>query len=261
VDGDQDDGQVIDFIEFFNRQVEGFPGATGIRVPIRLSNSMETDGFTICVSADPQKIWLEDIEVERNLPGRIKPEFVPLHNERLAEGYLGRSVFMDYHAPFEAKRLPRSARAIVAHLVFGLSPEAKPNERLRIFFGDIPSYSDYRPSPFNELCTESYSLRPRLDAQGLEVRVYPKSQLFLRGDSNRDQILNVTDMILILRYLFLGQHLDCLDPADADDSGNLDISDMIRLADHLFGSGMLLPPPYPNPGRDPTPDDPLGNCQ
>jgi hypothetical protein len=258
--GDGDEGQVIDFIEFFALRVDGYPGETGIQVPIVLSNSRGLDGFSISVRSDPRKVWLQDIQLPRYLPGRVKPELAPLYTDRLAEGYLARSVFMDFYPPFEGHQIPPGSGRVVATLVFSLSPEVKPQEVLRIDFENIPPGGDLRPTPINELSTDGRSIRPAVDERGISIVVSPPGELFLRGDSNRDLALNITDVILILRYLFLGESLACADAADADDSGAIDISDVIMLADHLFGSGWALPPPYPNPGRDLTPDS-LPDCR
>jgi hypothetical protein len=56
-----------------------------------------------------------------------------------------------------------------------------------------------------------------------------------------------------------GPDLACLDGADANDDGLVDITDAIRLLQHLFLGGGSLPPPAAC-GGDPTADD-LGCAQ
>jgi hypothetical protein len=261
VDGDEDDGQVIDFLEFFMRRVNGFPGETEIQIPILLSTSTEADGFTVCVSADPRKVWLERIDLPESYPGDIHAELSPQYTDRLREGYLARSVFMDYLAPFEGNKLPRSRRVVAGTLVFGLSPEVREGEKIQIQFTDLSSPGDARPVPFNEIVNDGRSIRPSLDSKGLEITVAPQGSLFVRGDSNRDLSINITDVVVILRYLFIGEdRLTCLDPLDVDDSGHIDITDGIVLAEFLFGRGLSPALPFPNPGLDLTEDD-LGSCR
>lgn len=82
----------------------------------------------------------------------------------------------------------------------------------------------------------------------------PVQPRFRRGDATRDQLVNLTDGIAILNFLFRGGATpECLDAADADDSGVTNLSDAIFLLNSLFrGSG-----PLPEPqecGTDPTPD-------
>jgi len=78
-----------------------------------------------------------------------------------------------------------------------------------------------------------------------------------RGAVRGEEGINLTDAIVLLEHLFLGEAAPpCLDAADADDSGKLDLADAISLLGHLFlGAGA---PPDPGPaicGRDPTADD------
>jgi hypothetical protein len=80
-------------------------------------------------------------------------------------------------------------------------------------------------------------------------------QPFLRGDSNLDGLVNITDPIGVLATLFQGgSPLPCEDAADATDDGRLDISDPIRVLNFLFSAGTPPPTPFPAPGADPTAD-------
>lgn len=78
---------------------------------------------------------------------------------------------------------------------------------------------------------------------------------FLRGDVNADDKLNTSDVISILSYIS-GTKADimCLDAADVNDDGGIDLSDATCLLAYFFS--MDLPPAYPFPkkGLDPTQD-------
>jgi hypothetical protein len=79
---------------------------------------------------------------------------------------------------------------------------------------------------------------------------------FIRGDSNSDDRIELSDPVRLLGYLFLGTAAPpCLDAADANDSGALDITDAVFVLEHLFLGGPAPPAPYPDPGFDITPDD------
>ena len=80
---------------------------------------------------------------------------------------------------------------------------------------------------------------------------------FLRGDSNGDAEVDVSDAIAILGHLFLGQpsRLSCPPSADSDDSGELDISDAVYLLNFLFTGGRRPDDPFPTCGPDATPDE------
>jgi hypothetical protein len=84
------------------------------------------------------------------------------------------------------------------------------------------------------------------------------SRSFVRGDSNRDEELNLTDAIFTLGYLFLGEvGPPCPDAADADDNGTLNITDPIFVLQYLFLGGQAPAAPFPGTGLDVT-EDSLG---
>lgn len=86
----------------------------------------------------------------------------------------------------------------------------------------------------------------------------PPAPLFVRGDANEDEVVDISDPIAILLHLFAGGRTPrCLDVVDADDSGVEDISDAIYLLGFLFLNGPPPPAPFPTRGEDPTPTDPL----
>ncbi len=85
------------------------------------------------------------------------------------------------------------------------------------------------------------------------------SARFSRGDVSLDGKFNLLDPVTVLFSLFLdGELPSCLDAADADDSGSLDVTDAIYAIQHLFLQGPPPPPPFPDCGRDAS-DDGL-NC-
>ena len=49
----------------------------------------------------------------------------------------------------------------------------------------------------------------------------------------------------------------CLDAADVNDDGSINVTDPIRLLGHLFQSGPEPAAPYPTPAVDPSDDDVL----
>ncbi len=72
---------------------------------------------------------------------------------------------------------------------------------------------------------------------------------FHRGDADDNGVLQLTDAIRILGFLFLGgQEPTCLDAADADDNGVLQLTDAIRILGFLFLGGP--PPAAPGPPPD-----------
>jgi len=87
------------------------------------------------------------------------------------------------------------------------------------------------------------------------------AERFRRGDSDADGVLNLTDPIHTLGYLFQGspEEVPCEDAADANDDGLVNITDPVGTLFFLFLGGPALPPPSGEApsdcGRDPTADD------
>ena len=79
---------------------------------------------------------------------------------------------------------------------------------------------------------------------------------FRRGDSNADSDTNIADPVFTLQFLFVrGAVPPCKDAADADDDGRLSLSDAVYSLNALVGGGPQFPPPGPDCGQDPTPDE------
>ena len=96
-----------------------------------------------------------------------------------------------------------------------------------------------------------------LDAPELSFDVLePHNARFLRGDSNDDGSVDVSDAVAVLGYLFQGGNAPyCADAADANDDGSVDIGDPIVILRSLFQGSARIRAPYPRAGYDRTPDE------
>ena len=84
----------------------------------------------------------------------------------------------------------------------------------------------------------------------------PPGDFFLRGDSNSDSKVSISDAVYTLLYEFAGgEPPTCRDTADSNDDGAIDIADAIFVLQYLFVAGPLIPQPYPGCGIDPTVDE------
>jgi hypothetical protein len=85
----------------------------------------------------------------------------------------------------------------------------------------------------------------------------PPPPEFVRGDTNGDGWIDLSDAIGILFHLYAGAPAGaCPDALDVDDSGIIDGTDPARLLLYLYEEGTAPPAPFPALGPDPT-DDPL----
>jgi hypothetical protein len=96
---------------------------------------------------------------------------------------------------------------------------------------------------------------PDMAGQVYVIFGLPSEASFIRGDTNGDGSINITDPLVELDSLFKGAGtLICPDAADTDDDGKVTLTDAIYILNHLFQSGPGPELPYPGCGRDETED-------
>jgi hypothetical protein len=93
-----------------------------------------------------------------------------------------------------------------------------------------------------------------MGAAGIKV-IKSSERIFVRGDTDFTSDLTITDAIKILRHLFGGEPLPCLDAGDSDDNGRIDLTDAVAVLNYLFRDGSAPSPPFPEAGLDPTADE------
>lgn len=94
------------------------------------------------------------------------------------------------------------------------------------------------------------------DGCSMECKLEDIEVAFLRGDSNGDGSVDISDAVNILNVLFIGQGaIKCDDSADANDDGSVDISDGVYILNYLFAGGAEIKDPYPEIGLDTTLDN------
>jgi hypothetical protein len=80
----------------------------------------------------------------------------------------------------------------------------------------------------------------------------PPQASFVRGDSNCDGEVNLSDAVSLLGSLFLGQGALCCGAAgDADSDGELSVSDAVYLLNFQFQGGPQPDAPFPGCGQGP----------
>jgi hypothetical protein len=78
---------------------------------------------------------------------------------------------------------------------------------------------------------------------------------FTRGDANGDGVVDVSDPIRILGWLYLGAAPpSCESAADTNDDGRLDLSDAVYALSFKFLGGEEPPAPFPSCGKEATVD-------
>lgn len=100
------------------------------------------------------------------------------------------------------------------------------------------------------------ALHPACESRPATVAFVGAGSTLRRGDVNSDARVDISDAIRTFMYLFLGAaEPTCLDTADTDDSGQVDISDGFTILHDFFRPGTGIPDPGPfDCGPDPTTD-------
>jgi hypothetical protein len=143
-------------------------------------------------------------------------------------------------------------------------------EVVRVEFGGVPAPSVVRVGGGSELLAvvvpqgsgtvevRVINTRPAdLPAEGVLTFNYGASAgpRFVRGDSDSNGVLNISDALSILRYLTAGDLTPpCIDAMDADDSSGINITDAIAVLGYLFLGADAPPAPFPDCGRDSSED-------
>ena len=236
--------------------VTAAPGAE-VRLPIHLTTTLEIDAVQLIVSYDPAVL---EIDAETALS--FEDTF-----------------FETADHPFGAASVDASNGLLVAGIAGDLilsGHEVGPGEDIRIAWlnarvkddapsGRVPVDLSNGPDglgvgPYrlrNELTHRGEarfaSFFPELD--GAVLSIVGDQTLFVRGDSNGDEKVDISDAVSTLGALFSSAgDLSCEDAGDANDDGFLDISDPIYTLNHLFHGGSAIPEPHPEAGADPTAD-------
>jgi hypothetical protein len=77
---------------------------------------------------------------------------------------------------------------------------------------------------------------------------------FIRGDSNADGLVNISDPITTVLFLFTTKPLTCLRAADSDLDGSVMFGDVVATLTCLFQARPPIDLPFPGCGTDPNAD-------
>ena len=131
---------------------------------------------------------------------------------------------------------------------------AREGQLLTTLPGNQTEYTD--PDPIDGQVTnyQITAIRSGIESETLSCTV-EGPVVFIRCDPGNDQNVSIADAVNILEHLFGSTAIPCLDSADCNDSGVIDIADAVYVLQFLFVNGTTPPQPYPDAGIDPTPDN------
>ncbi|MEM7260794.1 MAG: PKD domain-containing protein [Planctomycetota bacterium] len=236
--------------------ISAFAGQSVLH-PILATNSTPIQGYQVAFQFDNTHIDFHDIDFTLSVTGALNPEFV--FTELVPNGPASTmviAVVLDFLEPFDGRVIAAGTSQLLLSLSytvdFPLDLGTTIPWTIMDDIGDPPIANIYASNL-------GISLHP-FPLHG-ETRVDGLAQvLFLRGDANYDQMINIGDAIYLLGHFFSGGPAPvCPDSGDTNDDGLLDIGDAIYALGFLFASGASPPYPFPGPGLDPT-DDSLPPC-
>jgi hypothetical protein len=113
------------------------------------------------------------------------------------------------------------------------------------------------PPHLNVFVIDNHSFPPRKMSGVVTVVPEAQSGPFIRGDANDDGKLDISDPIATAFWIFINEyHVVCEKAADSNDDGVVDLLDIVHSLHYLFTDRtVIIPPPFPQKGPDPTPDD------
>jgi PKD repeat protein len=235
--------------------VDAFPGQQNVYVPVLAKHDKAAQGFTIAATYDPTAIAVRSVAFEDSNIVGLSPELFAVNiSEDPLDPYITAGVLFDVTDPFDGRVFPPGINQRIANIVIDVSSLSMPGSTTR-----IQLKNQVGTPPLNNIFTvDGFTLLPTLGEGGtVSIRHlrFPPPRFFLRGDTDGNEVVNLTDAVLILGYLFTGTaRPDCADAADVTDDGALDVSDALFTLSFLFKAGSFPHPPYPDMGLDPTGD-------
>lgn len=247
------------------------PGGEAV-VPFTINPGAPGEGFSFSVDFDEEILQATAIEKTFKLPdGTTDYDFEILRhdnrnlspgNRGIDEGFLVGAVIYSNSLPRVALPPEEDSRVLAFH--FQVDPGARPGTStvLRFLDGAVPPGGEVPVE--NVLSIGGRSVLPGLEAAYVylpgQVAIVGDVSVFVRGDSNGDGRVNISDPQNTLSYLFLGgSRPGCPDAADANDDGRVNVTDPIFMLQRMFLGGEALPPPADSCGEDPTADS-LAGC-
>lgn len=238
-----------------------------VTIPFSILANGDIQGFSVSVDFDEEVLEAVSVDMVYRNPegGKWAIQILGYDNSNadpansgIEEGSLGGAVIFS-QTKYEA--IPRDEETPVLEFRLRIREDtgAKTTELRFVDGARIPNGSRIGPPTPNVATTcgknvQLSTIDSTVFVSGV-IRVIDEIVIFVRGDSNADSAVDISDAVYTLGYLFLGGPApDCLDAADANDDGELDVSDPVATIRSLLDSGSPLPAPWPEPGADPTSD-------
>jgi hypothetical protein len=215
--------------------------AVDLEVVVPSASHLEPQGFTVGVANEPVVLAIQSAEfLEDFVRSFVRADGFAV--VQVSERGFAASAFSSAAAPSSlppgAHRVLRASYAFVASL-----PPGEVISTALTFDGDLPIGGGTSLAVF--LPGDALPCGPEDLALELEVVQDP----WIRGDSNGDGRVDISDAIATLGHLFLGTPAACVRGAEVNLDGDVNLTDAVALLRHLFLGNEPPPPPFPDCGK------------
>ena len=212
-------------------------------------------GYSFGLLFDPTTLRVTEVTWEGALP--TEPAFFRGMFDN-STGEMGYGCILDYGPGFE-NVIAAGQDIALARIVIDVAPGIDTTTVLA--FGE-PLIAPGRPVKNVITTAQGFSEFPDLVPGTLTITpAVTGDEIFIRGDSNSDGRVDLSDAVSVLDFLFAGTAFPkCFDAVDGNDDGRIDLADPIFLLGFFFAGGPRIPSPYPERGSDPT-EDALPACE
>ena len=225
--------------------VEASPGAT-VEFKIYADGPDPYQGFSLSVRYPSVDFEVTSVDVQGTIIESIDADFVQAHVFP-DDGIFVLGVLVDASPPFDGALVPVVGSPLAIGRVTGRILLAEPgNIPLEFAVGLLPPFAD------TVFAVENMTVGPTdLHDGTIIVSGHAGVPGFIRGDTNIDGKIDISDPITILNSRFTTSgKLKCDAAADANCDTTVDLSDSIFLFYYLFLYGQRPLPPQGTPGPD-----------
>ena len=225
---------------------EGPVGGNRIPVDILCTSDEALVGVSFAVSYETSELTMNEVSTANLLTNEASFAAANIDNE---SGITTFGIVMSLTDT--TPNIPAAEELVIARLLVSMSAELSVGDRARV---ELASGIGSPPVELEYTTVAKGRVVSPLAIPGQVTAL--AGATFLRGDSDQNGTIQLTDAVFLLDYLFRGGRvLSCEDAADSNDDGRVDISDGILILRFLFSGGDRPRMPFPRAGMDPTDDD------
>ncbi|MEM7263001.1 MAG: matrixin family metalloprotease, partial [Planctomycetota bacterium] len=208
----------------------GEPGLSDVAVPLNASLPFDIGGFSCGFTFDPTRLNIDFFTLDGSAAEGAE-FFGPAYDNVV--GWWTVNVALDLAPPFDSF-VPASPSALLGTAHYSVEPGSP------LGFTPLAFENGIGAPPVSTVLSEfpiSLLRTPTTNNGGVWITDGPA---FVRGDGNRDGVVELSDAVFQLAWLFTLGPAYCLDAQDANDDGEPDVSDAIYLLTFLFAASKFL---------------------